>query len=132
MTTLQEGQKALIHRPDSRFMLAHPAHMIAQGFGSGLSPIAPGTVGSLFAWLSFNLLTARWPDFFYAVALDMDHCGWFYHRHLGLCRHRPQSGCGRSWQHGVGRNHRVLDCDVVGHARFAGHAMLGVFVVSFF
>lgn len=64
MTTLQEGQKALIHRPDSRFMLAHPAHMIAQGFGSGLSPIAPGTVGSLFAWLSFNLLTARWPDFF--------------------------------------------------------------------
>jgi phosphatidylglycerophosphatase A len=64
MTTLQEGQKALISKPDSRFMLVHPAHVIAQGFGSGLSPLMPGTVGTLFAWLSFNVLTARWPDIF--------------------------------------------------------------------
>jgi phosphatidylglycerophosphatase A len=64
MTTLQAGQKALISKPGSRFMLAHPAHVMAQGFGSGLSPIMPGTVGTLFAWLSFNVLTARWPDVF--------------------------------------------------------------------
>src|SRR5690348_12104272 len=38
------------------FMLEHPAHLIALGFGSGLSPIAPGTVGTLFAWLSFHVL----------------------------------------------------------------------------
>ena len=43
-------------RPTARFMLAHPAHILALGFGSGLSPIAPGTVGTLWAWLSFVAL----------------------------------------------------------------------------
>lgn len=37
-------------------MLAHPAHLIAMGLGSGLSPKAPGTVGTLWAWLSWLLL----------------------------------------------------------------------------
>lgn len=36
-------------------MLAHPAHPIALGFGSGLSPWAAGTVGTLWAWLAFWL-----------------------------------------------------------------------------
>lgn len=40
--------------PDLRFLLAHPAHFIALGAGSGLSPKAPGTVGTLFAWLTFQ------------------------------------------------------------------------------
>jgi len=39
-----------------RFLLAHPAHLLALGFGSGLSPFAPGTVGTLWAWLVFVLL----------------------------------------------------------------------------
>ncbi len=43
-------------RPDVRFLLRHPAHLIALGFGSGLSPIAPGTVGTLWAWLAFLVL----------------------------------------------------------------------------
>jgi phosphatidylglycerophosphatase A len=38
-----------ISRPDVRFLLAHPAHFLALGFGSGLSPFAPGTAGSLAA-----------------------------------------------------------------------------------
>ena len=46
-------------RPSARFMLAHPAHFIALGFGSGLSPLAPGTSGTLWAWLSF-LVLQRW------------------------------------------------------------------------
>ncbi len=46
-------------RAGARFMLAHPAHMVALGFGSGLSPLAPGTVGTLWAWLSFIVLD-RW------------------------------------------------------------------------
>ena len=46
-------------RPTLRFMLAHPAHLIALGFGSGLSPVAPGTAGTLWAWLAW-LLLARW------------------------------------------------------------------------
>ncbi|MCM2251426.1 MAG: phosphatidylglycerophosphatase A [Ramlibacter sp.] len=43
-------------RPSMRFMLSHPAHCIALGFGTGLSPLAPGTVGTLWAWLVFALL----------------------------------------------------------------------------
>ena len=40
-------------RPGWRFLLAHPAHLIALGFGSGLSPCAPGTSGTLWAWLVY-------------------------------------------------------------------------------
>ena len=43
-------------RPTARFMLSHPAHIIALGFGSGLSPLAPGTAGTLWAWLAFLVL----------------------------------------------------------------------------
>lgn len=64
MTTLEQGQAAHVTRPNARFMLSHPAHWIAQGFGSGLSPIMPGTSGTLFAWLSYIVLSSRWPDFF--------------------------------------------------------------------
>jgi phosphatidylglycerophosphatase A len=46
-------------RASLRFMLGHPARWIALGFGSGLSPKAPGTVGTLWAWLSFLVLD-RW------------------------------------------------------------------------
>ncbi len=38
------------------FMLAHPAHAIALGFGSGLSPKAPGTLGSLWGWLAWLVI----------------------------------------------------------------------------
>jgi phosphatidylglycerophosphatase A len=43
-------------RPTLRFMLAHPAHWIALGFGSGLSRVAPGTAGTLFAWVVYVLV----------------------------------------------------------------------------
>jgi phosphatidylglycerophosphatase A len=43
-------------------MLRHPAHLIALGFGSGLSPFAPGTVGTLWAWVAYMaLLDGRAP-----------------------------------------------------------------------
>jgi phosphatidylglycerophosphatase A len=63
MTTPYPGQ-TYISKPDYRFMLSHPAHLVAQGFGSGLSPAIPGTAGTLLAWLSFALLSARWPEVF--------------------------------------------------------------------
>ena len=44
-------------RPTVRFMFSHPAHAIALGFGSGLSPKAPGTVGTLWAWLAWLVLS---------------------------------------------------------------------------
>jgi phosphatidylglycerophosphatase A len=37
-------------------MLSQPAHLIALGFGSGLSPKAPGTVGTLWAWAAFLVM----------------------------------------------------------------------------
>lgn len=43
-------------RPSGAWMLSHPAHWIALGGGSGLSPVAPGTAGSLWAWLVFLVL----------------------------------------------------------------------------
>ena len=42
--------------PSLRFLFAHPAHLVACGFGSGLSPLAPGTAGTLFAWATYPLL----------------------------------------------------------------------------
>jgi len=35
--------------PDARFLVSHPAHFIALGFGAGLAPIVPGTFGTLAA-----------------------------------------------------------------------------------
>ncbi|MBA3998304.1 MAG: phosphatidylglycerophosphatase A [Candidatus Accumulibacter sp.] len=49
--------------PSLSFLFAHPAHLVACGFGSGLSPFAPGTVGTLFAWASFPLLRPWMNDF---------------------------------------------------------------------
>lgn len=48
-------------RPPARlangaFLCAHWAHFLALGMGSGLSPLAPGTVGTLWAWLTFGVL----------------------------------------------------------------------------
>ncbi len=47
---------APITRPSVGFLLAHPAHFIALGFGAGLSPMAPGTAGTLWAWMAFLVL----------------------------------------------------------------------------
>lgn len=36
-------------RPTAAFLVRHPAHFIALGFGAGLAPFAPGTFGTLVA-----------------------------------------------------------------------------------
>lgn len=43
-------------RPGWAFVLRHPAHFIAFGGGAGLSPAAPGTMGTLLAFPLFWLL----------------------------------------------------------------------------
>ena len=51
----------MANAPDNlaRTVLTDPVHILAFGFGTGLSPVAPGTVGSLvgvlFAWLTLDL-----------------------------------------------------------------------------
>lgn len=59
-------------------LLAHPAHFIALGAGSGLSPVAPGTVGTAWAWLSFWALSQAW-----GTGVDADLC-WAALLTLGL------------------------------------------------
>jgi phosphatidylglycerophosphatase A len=49
-------------RPDLKFLFAHPAHLIAFGFGTGLAPKAPGTVGTLLGLPLFWLIVAISPD----------------------------------------------------------------------
>ena len=46
-------------RPTVGFLLRHPAHCLALGFGAGLAGKANGTVGTLWAWAAFLILD-RW------------------------------------------------------------------------
>ena len=70
--------KQVPRQADAAFMLAHPAHLIALGFGSGLSPKAPGTAGTLWAWAVFALLqpwlTERQWGWIVAAAVPL---GWW-------------------------------------------------------
>lgn len=68
--------------PDQRRTLFHhPAGWIATGFGSGLSPIAPGTAGSLAAllpWLALRELTPLYYAISVAIAFVVGvwACAW--------------------------------------------------------
>ena len=65
-------------KPTWRFLLSHPAHPIALGFGSGLSPVAPGTVGTLWAWASFLVLQPHLNDRQWAMLLGVGALfGWW-------------------------------------------------------
>ena len=55
--------------PSLRFLLAHPAHFIACGCGSGLSRWAPGTVGTLFALLTYPLLRPLFSEMQFLIFL---------------------------------------------------------------
>ena len=47
--------------PDARFLVSHPAHFIALGFGSGLAPWAPGTFGTFAGWILYLVLALFLP-----------------------------------------------------------------------
>ncbi len=65
-------------RPGWRFMISHPANLIALGFGSGLSPKAPGTVGTLWAWLSFLVINQWLGEWQWGVLLAVTWpIGWW-------------------------------------------------------
>ena len=83
----------LPRRATARFMRGDLAHWIALGFGSGLSPWAPGTVGTLWAWVAFLVLDpwlrGGWGDAGWAglLALSLALGQWACTRtarHLGL------------------------------------------------
>jgi phosphatidylglycerophosphatase A len=82
VTPLAHADTALPQAPrraSVALMWAHPAHLMALGFGSGLSPKAPGTVGTLWGWASFVLIQQLLgggvvADRFWAIVLLL---GWF-------------------------------------------------------
>ena len=74
----EAAQAAPMARPTLGFMLSHPAHWFALGFGSGLARKAPGTFGTLWAWLAF-LMLSRWLDdagWAWVIALSLP-LGWW-------------------------------------------------------
>jgi len=69
MTPLNPPMATAARKPSWRFLFSHPAHAIALGFGSGLSPLAPGTVGTLWAWVAFIVLQPHLTDLQWAWLL---------------------------------------------------------------
>jgi phosphatidylglycerophosphatase A len=78
--------------PPWRFLFSHPAHFISCGMGSGLSPVAPGTAGTLFAWLTYPWLRPHFGDLGYAEFLSAAFLAGVYAcgktgRDLGVADH---------------------------------------------
>jgi len=79
----------LVLRPDWRFLLAHPAHFIALGAGSGLARVAPGTSGTLWAWVAFLFMDPWLNDIGWASVIVLGFLiGWWActvtARHMGV------------------------------------------------
>ena len=56
----------------SRLKMSNPWHLLATGFGSGLSPVVPGTMGSLASIPFWYLLTLLpWQLYSLAVMMSM-------------------------------------------------------------
>jgi len=58
-----------IYRPTPGFLVRHPAHFIALGFGTGLSPIVPGTFGTLLAFPLYAMLAVALTPLGVALAI---------------------------------------------------------------
>jgi phosphatidylglycerophosphatase A len=56
-------------RPSLKLLLSHPAHMLSLGFGAGLSPVAPGTVGSFLAWVFYILMRPSFTEWAFGIWL---------------------------------------------------------------
>ena len=81
----------IVLRPTPAFAYAHPAHVVAFGFGAGLARHGPGTFGTLAAWPFGWLLGTVHPGAAFAVialcfALGIWACG-VTGRHLGVHDH---------------------------------------------
>ena len=78
--------------PTFAFLLRHPAHLVALGFGTGLSPVAPGTAGTLVAFPIAWLLdayagTAGWLIAIVAITIAGTWCAQVTARDLGVVDH---------------------------------------------
>ena len=82
-----------VARPNLRFLLGHPAHFIALGFGVGLAPVAPGTFGTLLALPMFWLLAPHLDPTGFLIVLGFMYVGGIWvcgrtGRDLGVPDHK--------------------------------------------
>ena len=74
-----------------RFAFSHPAHAIALGFGAGLAPFAPGTMGTLLGWAIASALAEVSPAVVLGLVVLLFLVGlWACEvtgRHLGVSDH---------------------------------------------
>jgi phosphatidylglycerophosphatase A len=61
----------MTHRPTASTIIKNPVHFLAFGFGSGLSPVAPGTMGTVVAVPIYVLLTHYLPLTQYLMAVGL-------------------------------------------------------------
>ena len=74
----EAGQAQAPIAPSWRFMMQSPAHVLALGFGSGLSPKAPGTAGTAWAWLTFALLHPHLSELHWGLLIGLSiPLGWW-------------------------------------------------------
>lgn len=69
-----------MNAPSWAFMRGHLSHWIAMGLGAGLSPKAPGTVGTLWGWAAFLLIETLWhpSDLAWSTLIGLGLlCGWW-------------------------------------------------------
>ena len=81
-----------VSAPTFAFLVRRPAHFVALGFGAGLAPVAPGTVGTLVAFPIAWLLDAYagTPGFVAAIVAIAGMGTWCAHvtaRDLGVADH---------------------------------------------
>ncbi|HSX59736.1 MAG TPA: phosphatidylglycerophosphatase A [Tahibacter sp.] len=76
-----------------RTILGHPAGWIASGFGAGLSPLAPGTVGSAVALLPYLWLRELPPGIYLGVVLAVFVLGAWASRVLVARLRLEDPGC---------------------------------------
>jgi len=67
--SITQGNPMVPLPPSWRLMMSHPAHQLSFGFGSGLIRPAPGTWGTLFAWLVFVVLDPWLGDAGWAIVI---------------------------------------------------------------
>ncbi len=81
-----------IGTPSLPFLIGHPAHFIALGGGAGLSPVMPGTIGTLIAFPVAWLLDAYAGNGGWLLAIGALTVGGIWSaqltgRHLGAADH---------------------------------------------
>lgn len=70
-SSISENSEASVAVTPAAIFMRHPAHMLSLGFGSGLFPLAPGTIATLWAWIVFLMIDPVMNDVAWGVVLAL-------------------------------------------------------------